>query len=349
MLKRVEPLFPRFTRQRAIDKAVAFVDERLNGEDGLGAIFPAMVNAVLMYDVLGVPADDPRVVMARESIEGLLVVKDDEAYCQPCLSPIWDTALAAHALLEVGARRRPRTAATQALDWLKPKQVLDVAGDWAAQRPDVRPGGWAFQYANPHYPDLDDTAVVVMAMDRAARSADRDARPTTTSAIARGREWVVGLQSKDGGWAAFDADNTHHYLNNIPFADHGALLDPPTADLTARCVSMLAQLDEEAPTSPALSRGVAWLMQDQHRGRQLVRALGHELHLRHLVGALRAERRRRRPAVADASARPSTGSARIQNADGGWGEDGDELQARLPRLRAGAEHAVADRLGAARA
>ena len=113
VLKRVEPFFPRVTRRRAIDKARAFVDERLNGRDGLGAIFPAMVNSVLMYDVLGVPADDPRVVIARESIDGLLVVKDDEAYCQPCLSPIWDTALVAHALLEVGiggsrARRATR-------------------------------------------------------------------------------------------------------------------------------------------------------------------------------------------------------------------------------------------------
>ncbi len=154
-------------------------------------------------------------------------------------------------------------AATKALAWLKPKQILDVAGDWAAQRPDVRPGGWAFQYANPHYPDLDDTAVVVMAMHRAGARAAPDERPDFDNAIARGREWIVGLQSKDGGWAAFDADNTYHYLNNIPFADHGALLDPPTADLTARCVSMLSQLDEEAPTSPALSRGVAWLMHDQ--------------------------------------------------------------------------------------
>ena len=176
MLKVVEPFFPRFTRRRAIEKARAFVDERLNGKDGLGAIFPAMVNSVLMYDVLGVPADDPRVVVARESIDGLLVVKEDEAYCQPCLSPVWDTALVAHALLEVGSEEAER-AADQALDWLKPLQVLDVAGDWAAQRPDVRPGGWAFQYANPHYPDLDDTAVVVMAMDRARRAGGRaDAR-----------------------------------------------------------------------------------------------------------------------------------------------------------------------------
>ena len=122
-----------------------------------------------------------------------------------------------------------------------------MKGDWIAQRPNVRPGGWAFQYANPHYPDLDDTAVVVMAMDRAqrlqatARFRDRRSRAA--------REWVVGLQSRNGGWGAFDADNNYHYLNNIPFADHGALLDPPTEDVTARCLSMLAQLGERAGAS----------------------------------------------------------------------------------------------------
>src|SRR5439155_17450642 len=122
---------------------------------------------------------------------------------------------------------------------LLPLQELDVKGDWAERRPDVRPGGWAFQYANPHYPDLDDTAVVVMAMDRLRREAPL-AGETYEQPIARGVEWIRGLQSANGGWAAFDADNVDHYLNNIPFADHGALLDPPTADVTARCIGMLA-------------------------------------------------------------------------------------------------------------
>ncbi len=164
----------------------------------------------------------------------------DKPYCQPCLSPVWDTALAAHALLEVGGEATERAA--RGLDWLIERQILDVVGDWAATRPDVRPGGWAFQYANPHYPDLDDTAVVVMALDRCDRERYRPA-------IERATEWIVGLQSRNGGWGAFDADNTHFYLNHIPFADHGALLDPPTSDVTARCVGMLAQLgfgDEHA-------------------------------------------------------------------------------------------------------
>ncbi|MGH6799658.1 MAG: squalene--hopene cyclase, partial [Roseiarcus sp.] len=203
LLKRAEPLFPAFVRRRAIDVAAAFVTERLNGGDGLGAIYPAMANAVLMYDALDYPPDHPHLVTARRSIERLLVVGKDEAYCQPCLSPVWDTALTAHALLEAGgdAGAEPVRAA---LDWLKPLQVLDVKGDWAARRPDVRPGGWAFQYANPHYPDLDDTAVAVMAMDRARRIG---AGGRYDEAIDRAVEWIKGLQSSNGGWAAFDVDN----------------------------------------------------------------------------------------------------------------------------------------------
>jgi squalene-hopene/tetraprenyl-beta-curcumene cyclase len=208
---------------------------------------------------------------------------------------------------------------------LKPKQVLDVVGDWAAQRPDVRPGGWAFQYANPHYPDLDDTAVVVMAMDRTRARVGGAARTDFDAAIARGREWIEGLQSRNGGWAAFDADNTYHYLNNIPFADHGALLDPPTADLTARCVSMLAQLDEEAPTSPALARGVAWLVHDQLEEGSWFGRWG----MNYIYGTWSAL-----SALNAAGVDPQSPTVRkavdwltkIQNEDGGWGEDGSSYK-----------------------
>ena len=256
VLKGVEPLWPKGTRQRAIDACVTFVTERLNGVDGLGAIYPAMANSVMMFDCLGYPEDHPARALARESVEKLLVVKGDEAYCQPCVSPVWDTALASHAMLEVGGEEAEARAAA-GLAWLKPLQVLDVKGDWAEEKPDVRPGGWAFQYNNAHYPDLDDTAVVVMAMDR---SKDR-APAVYDESIARGVEWTVGLQSKDGGWGAFDADNSYHYLNNIPFADHGALLDPPTSDVTARVVSMLAQLGET--DSLRMKAALAFLEKEQ--------------------------------------------------------------------------------------
>ena len=166
VLRAVEPYFPKRPRQRAIDSAEAFTTEHLNGEDGIGAIFPAMVNSVLMFDVLGYPPDHPHLVIARRSVDKLLVVKEDEAYCQPCFSPVWDTGLVCHALLEVGGDRAVAQV-NKGLNWLATKQILDVKGDWAAARPDVRPGGWAFQYNNAHYPDVDDTAVVAMAMDRA--------------------------------------------------------------------------------------------------------------------------------------------------------------------------------------
>ena len=218
-----------------------------------------MANAVMMYDALALVRTIANRATARASIEKLLVVKEHEAYCQPCLSPVWDTALAAHTLMENGDPES-EAAALRGLAWLKPLQVLDVAGDWAEQRPNVRPGGWAFQYRNDHYPDLDDTAVVAMVMDRA-----RDAPETAgvyDEAIDRGREWIEGLQSKNGGWGAFDADNTYHYLNNIPFADHGALLDPPTVDVAARCVSMLAQLGEPSD-SPRMKAALDYLEREQ--------------------------------------------------------------------------------------
>jgi squalene-hopene/tetraprenyl-beta-curcumene cyclase len=243
VLQTVEPWFPKRPRQRAIAAAVRFVTERLNGEDGLGGIFPAMANALMVFDCLGYPPDHPSCRAAEAALRKLLVLDPSRSYCQPCLSPVWDTALACHALMETGDRRHD-PAVARALDWLADKQVLDVVGDWAAVRPGVRPGGWAFQFANPHYPDVDDTAVAALALDRFDREHWRRA---TSRAI----EWIVGMQSKNGGWGSFDADNTHYYLNHIPFADHGALLDPPTADVTARCLCLLAQLGAAPDTAAA--------------------------------------------------------------------------------------------------
>jgi squalene-hopene/tetraprenyl-beta-curcumene cyclase len=324
LLKRADPLFPPSLRRRAIDAAEAFVIERLNGEDGLGAIYPAMANAVLMFDALGYPPDHPHLIAARQSIERLIVVGKDEAYCQPCLSPVWDTALAAHALLETGgeAGAEPVRAA---LDWLKPLQVLDVKGDWAARRPGVRPGGWAFQYANPHYPDTDDTAVVAMAMDRADRGGVSGAPGACSEAIARAREWIEGLQSRDGAWAAFDADNTYHYLNHIPFADHGALLDPPTADVTARCVSLLAQLGETRQTSAALARGIDALKAAQERDGSWFGRWG----MNYIYGtwsALCALAAVGEDSRSEPVRRAVAWLIRIQNPDGGWGESGDSYR-----------------------
>jgi squalene-hopene/tetraprenyl-beta-curcumene cyclase len=324
VLHATQPYFPRATRQRAIERAAAFVTERLNGEDGLGAIFPAMVNALLMFDALGLSPDDPKVAIARAAIEKLLAIKEDGAYCQPCLSPVWDTALAAHALLEVGGEEC-EDRCLSSLAWLRPLQVLDTVGDWASTRPHIRPGGWAFQYANPHYPDLDDTAVVVMAMDRSAARIPAAARDAFSHSIDRAQEWVVGMQSENGGWGAFDADNEYYYLNEIPFADHGALLDPPTADVTARCVSMLAQLGASTGNNDALDRGIGYLVRTQEKDGSWYGRWG----MNYVYGtwsvlcALNAAR-------VQPSAPPIRRAVEwllaIQNEDGGWGEAGDSYK-----------------------
>ena len=321
VLHQIEPYFPKANRDRAIEKALASVDRRLNGSSGLGAIYPAMANAVMMYDALGIPRYDPRVVMARDAIDGLLVEGDAEAYCQPCLSPVWDTALATHALMEVGGAAEARAEA--ALHWLAPRQVLDHMGDWAVVRPDVRPGGWAFQYDNPDYPDLDDTAVVVMAMDRVSVLASAGA--AFKEPIARAAEWIGGLQSQNGGWAAFDADNTYEYLNNIPFADHGALLDPPTADVTARCISMFAQLGETRETSPRLAKAVRTLLAEQLDDGSWFGRWG----MNYIYGTWSAL-----CALNAIELEPDTKPMRraaewllaIQNEDGGWGESGESYR-----------------------
>ncbi|MCC6888953.1 MAG: squalene--hopene cyclase [Hyphomicrobiales bacterium] len=323
LLRLIEPsLLKRLpSRQRAIRTAEAFTIERLNGEDGIGAIFPAMVNSVLMFDVLGYPSDHPLLCIARRSIEKLLVVKDDEAYCQPCVSPVWDTALACHALIEVGDGAAVERV-NRGLAWLQTRQILDVKGDWAAVRPDLRPGGWAFQYNNAHYPDVDDTAVVVMAMDRAQ---NLQGRSDWRYSIDRAREWIVGMQSRNGGWGAFDADNDHHSLNHIPFADHGALLDPPTEDVSARCVSMLAQLGESAKDDPRQARAVDYLLQTQHPegswyGRWGMNYVYGTWSVLCALNAAGVDHRR------DEIRKAVDWLARIQNPDGGWGEDGDSYK-----------------------
>jgi squalene-hopene/tetraprenyl-beta-curcumene cyclase len=253
VMQKAEPRFSKERRQKHIEEAVRWVGERLNGEDGLGAIYPAMANSVMMYDVLGYAPDHPQAAIAWQSVRNLVTVKDEEAYCQPCFSPIWDTGLAAHAMAEaqgLGAAEVERAAA-----WLVARQITAVRGDWAEIKPDVPPGGWAFQFNNDYYPDVDDTAVVAMLLHR-----NGDA--THAEAVERARHWIIGMQSRNGGWGAFDADNNHDFLNHIPFADHGALLDPPTADVTARCVSFLAQLGH-AEDAPVIARAIAYLRQDQ--------------------------------------------------------------------------------------
>ncbi len=253
VLSKVEPRFPDWIRRFSIRRAERWTLERLNGECGIGAIFPAMVNAHEALALLGYEYDHPQRAQCRKALQGLLIDEGERAWCQPCTSPIWDTVLAGLALQEdQNTDQKPVKAA---LDWLVTQQVLDEPGDWRDSCPKLPGGGWAFQYANPHYPDLDDTAAVAWALNH-----DND--QAYQYSIMRAANWLAGMQSKNGGFAAFDVDNTYHFLNEIPFADHGALIDPPTSDVTARCVGFLGKHGEQQHQE-AVQRGIDFLFSEQ--------------------------------------------------------------------------------------
>lgn len=256
------PLIPKKSRDLAIVKAKDWIIERLNGEDGLGGICPAMMAAYQALLLLGIPKDHELIVTARKAIDKLLVINEHDAYCQPCLSPVWDTALAALALQEVDKGLdaiNPVTnqSLTRAYEWLKSKQLSDEPGDWRISKPNLEGGGWAFQFENPYYPDVDDTAVVGFAMAESKL-------PNLEESIHRATRWIVGMQSKNGGYGAFDVDNTHYYLDEIPFADHGALLDPPTSDVSARCAMLMAKVAQDHDEYlPALERTIDYIRNEQ--------------------------------------------------------------------------------------
>jgi squalene-hopene/tetraprenyl-beta-curcumene cyclase len=321
LLRAVEPRFPAALRRRAIDKAARFVAERLNGEDGLGGIFPAMVNSLFMFDCLGYAPDHPLCRIAYAAIMKLVVRDGERRYCQPCLSPVWDTALACHALSEADDPSID-AAIRRGLDWLEDRQVLDVAGDWAAARPGLRPGGWAFQYANPHYPDVDDTAAVALILDRCDRERYRPA-------VERAAEWILGMQSRNGGWGAFDADNTHYRLNYIPFADHGALLDPPTADVSARCLGLLAQMRYPAD-HPAIAAAIAYLKREQEADGSWFGRWGTN-YIYGTWSVLTAFNAAQIDPAAPETRRAVRWLIERQRPDGGWGETGESYWPSAPR------------------
>ena len=239
VLRAAEPLFPPGIRRRAIEWCVGFVTARLNGEDGLGAIYPAMANTVMMFDTLGYPPDHPDAAIAWQAIEKLLVIEEDRAFCQPCLSPVWDTGLAGHAVAEADSPAIPAIAAANR--WLRGRQILDVAGDWKQNRPDAVPGGWAFQYENPHYPDVDDTAVVGMLLHR-------EGDPAHAGAIARARDWIIALQSRDGGWG----EDNETYAK----AAHG---EYHRSNPSQTAWALLGLMAAGEAAHPAVAKGVAWL------------------------------------------------------------------------------------------
>ena len=313
-----ERLTPRRLRRRAVEKALDWCLTRLNGEDGLGAIFPPMANLLMAFDALGYARDHPARSTARRAIDRLLTdPANGSQYLQPCVSPIWDTGLAALSLMECDGEA-DLNAVRDSLAWLAERQILDVKGDWAVMRPAAPPGGWAFQYRNDFYPDVDDTAVVAMALHRADPDAYRER-------VERAVAWIVAMQNENGGWGAFDAENEHHYLNCIPFADHGALLDPATADVTARCVSFLCQIGYSRQHD-TIARGLAYLRGAQEENGSWFGRWGtnYVYGTWSVLSALNA--------AGEDPASPAVRKAVVwlearQRADGGWGETGDSYYA----------------------
>ncbi len=307
-----EPLIPGLVRKRAIARAEAWIIERLNGEDGIGAIFPAMVNAYEALAELGYSADHPYRAQTRKAIDDLVFEHGDMANVQPCVSPVWDTGLAALALqeAEADANAGPVRAA---LDWLAGRQLFAAPGDWRDAHPDLPGGGWPFQYANAHYPDLDDTAVIAWAMHN---TGDNNAYG---HAVTRAANWLAGMQSTNGGVAAFDSDNDHEYLNQIPFADHGALLDPPTVDVTARVLTLLAALGRPKDKA-TIERALAYIKREQEADGSWFGRWG----TNYIYGTwtvLTAAEALGEDMSQPWLARAVTWLKGMQRADGGWGED----------------------------
>jgi squalene-hopene/tetraprenyl-beta-curcumene cyclase len=311
-LKGWERLGPRPFRGRAIEAALRWLEERLAVPGGLGGIFPAMTNAVLALRTLGYPEDHPLIRGQIKEIENLGVETVDSLHYTPCVSPVWDTSLAANALIESGLTP-DHSQLVRAGEWMMDKQIT-VPGDWQVKRPEVPPGGWPFQYHNDFYPDLDDSAMVMMALAKIqGLDPERKAR-----CMERGLAWFLGMQGSDGGWASFDADNSRLVFNNIPFADHGALLDPSTEDLTGRGLELLGTLGHGID-HPAAQRALGFIRKTQHEtgawyGRWGVNYIYGTWSVLRGLGAIGED------CSADYVQRAIAWIEQRQNEDGGWGE-----------------------------
>ena len=255
LLHGLERWTPRPFRARARQQALAWILTRM-GPGGLGGIYPAMANAGMALHTLGYSEDHPKMAEGLKEIELLGIEEADRFHLQPCLSPVWDTPLAVNALVE-SALPRDHPALLRAATWLLQQQILR-RGDWQVKRPELPAGGWPFQFRNDFYPDTDDSAMVLMALKKIALPDRADIR----QAIEIGLEWFLGMQSKSGGWGSFDVDNTRLLLNNIPFADHGALLDPPTEDLAGRGLEMLGTYGETR-VHPRAARALGFVKRTQ--------------------------------------------------------------------------------------
>jgi squalene-hopene/tetraprenyl-beta-curcumene cyclase len=243
-------------RKRALNQAKEWMLDHMEHSEGLAAIFPGFMNSTFVLMATGHTLDEP--IAAREIAEfgKLEIEEDDTIRIQPCVSPVWDTAIALTALAEAGLPPN-HPAMVKAADWLLHKQITN-GGDWQIKNRDAEPGGWAFEFRNDWYPDVDDTGFVLIALQRV----DFPDRARMHEAVRRGVSWLLSMQNKDGGWGAFDRDNSKHFLTRIPFADHNAMIDPSTADVTARVMESLARLGIPSD-HPAMKRGVEFLNHDQ--------------------------------------------------------------------------------------
>ena len=255
MLHRYERRPPRALRQRALAAAERWILARQEADGSWGGIQPPWVWSLIALHLLGYANDHPVMRAGIHGLDGFTITEGGTRRLEACQSPVWDTALAVIALADAGLPPE-HPALARAAGWLLGKEVR-VRGDWAVRRPALPPGGWSFEFTNVNYPDVDDTAMVALALRRAAPPDPERAR----NARGRAVRWVVGMQSRDGGWGAFDADNTRTFLRDLPFCDFGEVTDPPSADVTAHAVELLAA--EGLAGTAAAQRGVRWLLRAQ--------------------------------------------------------------------------------------
>lgn len=310
-LKFWEKSGPQGLRRRAMEKALAWSLERTRDSDGLAAIYPPMQYLIMALDVMGIPRDHPHHVEARTQFDRLLVNDRRGFYFQPCFSVVWDTAIAAYAVGESQLVRGEDLRKTA--DWLLTKEVRKK-GDWSVKRPNVEPSGWYFEFANEFYPDIDDTAMVLLAL----RHARGSSIPEYQACLDRAIQWTLAMQSKDGGWAAFDVDNNWEPLAWVPFADHNAMLDPTCPDITGRVMEALAAHGIPA-SHEAMRRGAAFLRRTQEADGSWYGRWGVD----YIYGTFLALRGLRAAGESDREAhilRAGEWLRSIQNSDGGWGE-----------------------------
>ncbi len=311
-LKIWERIGPKFVRRYAVNKCAEWMIQRLDGSDGLGAIYPSMQYAVMALDVLGHGPDHTLRVQAEQHFNKLMVDNDARGlYMQPCFSPIWDTAITAFALAET--ETPPEGVLRRTADWLLSKEVRRK-GDWSVKRPNTEPSGWAFEFNNEFYPDVDDTAMVLLAL-RDIRASDETKQRACEK---RALDWLLAMQGRDGGWAAFDVDNDWQILNHVPFADHNAMLDPSCPDITGRVLEALSACGLK-PSHPAVRRGVEYLLRVQEADGSWYGRWG----VNYIYGTFLALRGLRASGLGENEPSIQQGIEFIrayQNRDGGWGE-----------------------------